>query len=238
MRLVPDIADTGGFAAGLPAALPLAVSAGLALNGAMSDSDATDSGPPAAASRGGVDRSADEAAAQGWLLAVGRDRDRTAFGNLFRHYAPRIKAYLLRVGCDAASAEELSQEVMVTIWRRAETFDPALAGPGTWIFTVARNKRIDRVRRERRPELDPDDPALVGEPPEAADRGLERRQSADRVARALSLLPDEQRDLVRLAFYEDKPHSTIATLRDLPLGTVKSRIRLALNRLRAELGDL
>ncbi len=241
------------------ASLALDESFAVSLNGRMSDSDFSGTGGrpgprPARidaepggvrpSGRSGSGASGDDPPAGGaedtardWLVAVGQRQDRGAFANLFRHYAPRVKAYLMRVGCDGGVAEELAQEVMVTVWRRAETFDPRQAGPSTWIFTVARNKRIDRLRRERRPEVDPDDPALVGEPAEPADRGIERQQEAVRLSRAIDALPEEQRDLVKLAYYEDKPHSVIAALRDLPLGTVKSRIRLALNRLRSELGE-
>jgi RNA polymerase sigma-70 factor (ECF subfamily) len=165
------------------------------------------------------------------IQAIARDRDRAAFAALFRHFGARIKAYLLRQGCDAATAEELVQETMVSVWRRADSFDPALAGASTWVFTIARNKRIDRLRRERRPELDPDDPSLAGDEAgvEAAAIG---RQGSERLRRAVSRLPQEQAELIRLAFFEDNPHSAIAARLGLPLGTVKSRLRLALARLR------
>ena len=175
------------------------------------------------------------------LLAVGRDRDRAAFAALFGHFAPRLKAYLRRQGCDAAGAEELVQEVMLLVWRRAETYDPAQASASTWVFTIARNKRIDVLRREQRPEIDPDDPALVPalvpDRPESADRRLETRQSAGRLREALKDLPPEQADLLRLAYFEDKPHSVISAERGIPLGTVKSRLRLAMERLRKALRD-
>lgn len=175
------------------------------------------------------------------LLAVGRDRDRAAFAALFGHFAPRLKAYLRRQGCDAAGAEELVQEVMLLVWRRAETYDPAQASASTWVFTIARNKRIDVLRREQRPEIDPDDPALVPalvpDRPESADRRLETQQSAGRLREALKDLPPEQAELLRLAYFEDKPHSVISAERGIPLGTVKSRLRLAMERLRKALRD-
>lgn len=171
------------------------------------------------------------------LLAVGRARDRTAFAALFDHFAPRLKAYLRRLGADAAAAEELVQEVMLLVWRRAETFDPAQASAGTWVFTIARNRRIDALRREQRPEIDPDDPALVPDPVEPADRALETAQAAGRLRAALKDLPTEQAELLRMAYFEDKPHSAIAAERGLPLGTVKSRLRLALDRLRKVLRE-
>jgi len=169
--------------------------------------------------------------------AVAQNRDRLAFGALFGHFAPRLKAYLLRLGCDSGCAEELIQEVMLTVWRRAETYDPALASVPTWIFTIARNKRIDLLRLERRPEIDLEDPALVPSAPEAADDRIERTEDTRRLRAALNELPVEQAELLRLAYYEDKAHSTISLERGLPLGTVKSRLRLAMERLRRILRD-
>ncbi|WP_448203621.1 sigma-70 family RNA polymerase sigma factor [Azospirillum sp. sgz302134] len=171
------------------------------------------------------------------LLAVGRGRDRAAFAELFGHFAPRLKAYLRRQGCDAGGAEELVQEVMLLVWRRAETYDPAQASASTWVFTIARNKRIDVLRREQRPEIDPDDPALVPDPLESADHRVEAKETTGRLRAALKDLPPEQAELLRLAYFEDKPHSVISSERGIPLGTVKSRLRLAMERLRKALRD-
>lgn len=171
------------------------------------------------------------------LQTVARHRDRRAFALLFQAFAPRIKAFLMRSGSDAGMAEEVTQEVMVTVWRRAETYDPAQAGAATWIFTIARNKRIDMIRREKRPQVDPEDPALMPEPLEQADDRMEAAQSADRLRHAMATLPEEQREILRMAYFEDKPHSAIAQECGLPLGTVKSRLRLALSRLRKDLKD-
>ncbi|WP_207480745.1 sigma-70 family RNA polymerase sigma factor [Arenibaculum pallidiluteum] len=171
------------------------------------------------------------------LLAVARGGDRAAFSALFRHFAPRLKAYLTRLGAEGALADELVQEVMLTVWRRAGDFDPAQASAATWIFTIARNRRIDGLRREARPEIDPSDPALVPGAPEAADRAIETSQDTARLHAAIAGLPGEQSELLRLAYYEDQPHSAIAERTGLPLGTVKSRLRLALGRLRRTLVD-
>ncbi|CAO3417907.1 sigma-70 family RNA polymerase sigma factor [Azospirillum doebereinerae] len=171
------------------------------------------------------------------LVAVGRGRDRLAFGTLFGHFAPRLKTYLRRLGCESGAAEELVQEVMLLVWRRAETYDPVQASASTWVFTIARNKRIDTLRREQRPEIDPNDPALVPEPDETAERRLESRQSNDRLRAALKDLPPEQAELLRMAYFEDKPHSVISAEHGIPLGTVKSRLRLAMERLRRVLRD-
>ena len=196
------------------------------LNGAMSYDNRQ---------RGGVPL--DEPALNRLIEAIATMRDRDALAVLFGHFGPRIKAYLIRRGCDAGQAEEVVQEVMVTLWRRAETFDSRQSSASTWVFTIARNKRIDMIRRENRPQIDPDDPALVPAESSGAERGLEQAQDAARLRTAIANLPTEQRELLMLAFFEDKPHSLIAEESGLPLGTVKSRIRLAMARLRRELGD-
>ncbi|HYM30755.1 MAG TPA: sigma-70 family RNA polymerase sigma factor, partial [Candidatus Cybelea sp.] len=121
----------------------------------------TSSGPGA----GNLDR---EAFAD-LIQAVAAARDRAAFAALFRHFAPRVKSYLMRLGAENAQAEELAQEVLLTVWHKAATFDRRQASASTWIFTIARNRRIDALRRERRPELDPTDPMLVPATPQQAD---------------------------------------------------------------------
>ena len=172
------------------------------------------------------------------IEAIARDQSRAAFAGLFEHFAPRLKSYVMRLGADERAAEEVVQETMLMVWRKAASFDARLAAASTWVFTIARNKRIDRIRREHRPEIDPDDPALVGVPPELADMSLQRQQHGARLRAALAALPEEQASLVRSAFFDDKSHREIASEQSLPLGTVKSRIRLALGRLRRELEDL
>ena len=172
-----------------------------------------------------------------WLNAVADLRDRGAFRSLFAYYAPRVKGYLVKQGCDVGMAEEVVQEVMTTIWRRAHLFDRTQAGASTWIFAIARNKRIDLIRRERRPELDPEDPPMAPSEPVQGDMAVHAAQSGERLRAAIGQLPDEQRRLIMKAFYEDKAHSEIAQEAGLPLGTVKSRIRLAMGRLRKELQE-
>ena len=169
------------------------------------------------------------------LVAVARDRDRAAFGLLFGQIAPRLKAYLVRSGAAASQADELVQEVMLMVWRRADSFDPARSAASTWIFTIARNKRIDAIRRDRRPEFDPGDPALVPDQAPAADRSIEAAQDSARLRDAILKLPSEQAELLRLVYFEDQPHTMIAQRSGLPLGTVKSRLRLAMARLRREM---
>ncbi|RJF90043.1 sigma-70 family RNA polymerase sigma factor [Oleomonas cavernae] len=170
--------------------------------------------------------------------AVAQRADKAAFAQLFGHFAPRLKAYLMRLGAGGTVAEELVQEVMLTIWRKSASFDRRQSSVSTWIYTIARNRRIDLIRREKHPELDPDDPALAPSQPAAADVAVDEERR-DRVLRQAILdLPDEQADLLKLAFYEGKSHAEIAAERDLPLGTVKSRLRLAFNRLRKTMEPL
>jgi RNA polymerase sigma factor (sigma-70 family) len=171
------------------------------------------------------------------LCRVAQAQDRGAFQVLFLHFAPRIKSYLLRTGASSQQAEELAQEAMLTVWRKAALFDPARASAATWIFTIARNLRIDLIRRERHPGFDPADPGLLPEESIPADTGMETRQEAQAVQAAMRDLPPEQAEVIALFFYGDKPHSEIAAALDIPLGTVKSRLRLAMARLRQRLGD-
>jgi RNA polymerase sigma-70 factor (ECF subfamily) len=170
------------------------------------------------------------------LLAVAHREDKAAFRELFAHFAPRLKSYLLRLGSSAAVAEDVVQETMLTVWRKAPLFDPARAGVSTWVFTIARNQRIDLARREKRPEFDRNDPAFVPDAPEQPGAALDRTQTDARLRQAMTRLPREQREIVELSFFSDKPHVTIAQELGLPLGTVKSRLRLAMGRLRISLG--
>ncbi len=177
---------------------------------------------------------ADEAAEL--IEAIAARQDSAAFARLFRHYAPRVRAFLMRGGTDAEAAQEVAQEAMIMVWRRAATFDRTRASAATWIYTIARNKRIDLLRRAARPNLSTEDWLVVFQP-EAGDVGtsVSAGQTYRRVKTLIEGLSAEQLDVIRKAFFEDKSHSAIAQELGLPLGTVKSRIRLALARLRAAL---
>ena len=166
------------------------------------------------------------------IVAIAERGDREAFAQLFNHFAPRVKSYLLRMGTAPEAAEDLAQETLLTVWRRAASFDPARAAASTWIFTIARNLRIDVARRERRP-LPGEDWAEAGQGPVTPDAGLAALEDERRIAAAIASLPAEQLQVVRLAFFSDKPHAEIAVDLALPLGTVKSRLRLAMAKLRA-----
>jgi RNA polymerase sigma-70 factor, ECF subfamily len=169
------------------------------------------------------------------VAAIAQTGDRQAFALLFRHFAPKIKGYVLKLGASKAEAEEVAQDAMLTVWRKAASFDRTQASVSTWIFTIARNRRIDIIRKEKRPEFDPSDPMLVPEDAIAPDAAMSATERQERLAAAIQTLPPEQLDLVREAFYQAKTHAEIAEQTKLPLGTVKSRLRLAFARLRRAL---
>ena len=174
-----------------------------------------------------------------WMGAVAQAGDRQAFAALFKHFAPRVKGFLMRSGTAPERAEELAQETMVQLWRRAESFDPARAALSTWVFTIARNLRIDHLRRTggdpcegEQPWGADQQPADAHLPPEELLLAAQREQG---VRRALAELPPEQAVVLRLSFFEEQPHAVIARDLGIPLGTVKSRIRLAVAQLRRRL---
>lgn len=171
------------------------------------------------------------------LRAIAERHDRQAFLALFLHFAPRVKAYLRRQGANAALAEDLAQEVMLKVWSRAATFDSARASAATWIYTIVRNTQIDAFRRTRRPEVDPEDSALVADATPLQDDAMILAQRAQHVQHAIANLPADQGAVVRMSFFFHKTHAEIAQELDLPLGTVKSRLRLAFARLRQALHE-
>jgi RNA polymerase sigma-70 factor (ECF subfamily) len=177
-----------------------------------------------------------EPSAAAYILAIAGRRDPAAFAALFSEYAPKVKAVLARRGPDWA--EELTQEVMLTVWRKAGSFNPARGAGEAWIYAIARNASIDAARRERgQPLLQLNAASDAAEPPRG-DVELQTAQVARRVQAAMCALSHEQRQVVRLAFFDERPHGEIATALGLPLGTVKSRLRLAMKRLRRLLTDV
>lgn len=182
---------------------------------------------------GAMNTDADDALLHDRLIeAVALRRDREAFAQLFEHFAPRLKAWLMKSGTNAAAAEDFAQDVMLTAWRKADLFDARKARAATWIFTIARNRRIDAFRREARalpmPHIDLAEDDLV-----RPDELLVMADDAERVRKAMSRLNPDQVEVLRLAFFLDSPHSEIAQQLALPLGTVKSRIRNAMIKLRS-----
>ena len=174
---------------------------------------------------------------QALVAAIAEHRDRQAFTRIFDHFVPRLEAYLQRLGLDANTAQEVSQDTMAALWNKAAQFDPEKSSLGTWLYRIARNRRIDLSRRDRFEFMDPNEPAFTELPDvgPGADAGMDQRFREERVRAALEGLPSEQVELVRLAFFSGLSHSEIAARTGLPLGTVKSRIRLAFTRLRRAL---
>jgi RNA polymerase sigma-70 factor (ECF subfamily) len=169
------------------------------------------------------------------MMRVRDGQDRAAFSALFRHFAPRVKGFLVKSGAGDALAEECAQEVMAVLWQKAHLFDPARASVSTWVFTIARNRRIDALRRARRPE--PEDLPWGPEPEPDQAEVYAAQKETERLGAALAQLPEKQRVLIERAYYGDMSHSEIAAETGLPLGTIKSRIRLALDRLRQGMSE-
>ncbi|MFY9972576.1 MAG: sigma-70 family RNA polymerase sigma factor [Roseiarcus sp.] len=177
----------------------------------------------------------------GRIGAIAASHDRIAFAELFAFFAPRVKGYLQRTGTSEAQAEDLAQETMLAVWRKAALYDPGTASAATWIFTIARNLRIDSLRRARRggaiqveaveAEYEVDDAPL-------ADARVATAEAETRVRKALKTLPLDQLRVIELSFFEERPHGEIARTLQIPLGTVKSRVRLAMRRLRGLLDEL
>jgi len=168
------------------------------------------------------------------LARVGSARDEDAFVRLFNYYAPRVKSYLLKSGLGEAQAEEVVQNTFVTVWEKASQYNPKKAAASTWIFTVARNKRIDALRRDKNIDVNSDSESLENAVAETAAEYADA-EDVERLTEAMETLPPEQAELLRMAFFDDMTHSAISTKTKLPLGTVKSRLRLAMDKLRGML---
>ncbi|MCA0872471.1 sigma-70 family RNA polymerase sigma factor [Seohaeicola saemankumensis] len=171
-----------------------------------------------------------------WMLAVRDERDKRAFVALFDHFGPRLKAFVMRGGTGPELAEEVVQEVMLSVWRKAHQFDPTRAQVSGWIYQITRNCQIDKLRREKRPL-----PEMIEEEadsgPDAGDIVALEQESAH-LKQALHRLNPEQREMIEKAYLGDLSHTEIRRITGLPLGTIKSRIRLGLERLRHELKSM
>lgn len=177
------------------------------------------------------------------IEAIAKEQDRQSFVSLFKHFAPQIKGYARSSGLTMmgdALADELVQETMTNLWRKAHLFDRHKASATTWVFTIARNLRVDLLRRQSKhmTSLSSDD--LWDEPGSEGDQsdGLHQYQLAQHIQAGITQLPLEQRQVIGKVFLEDKSHQEAAEDLNLPLGTVKSRIRLALKKLRIGLEEL
>jgi len=172
------------------------------------------------------------------LQRIAQRADRQAFAELFQSYAPRVKAYMMRQGADANTAEELAQETLLTVWRKAALYSDEKGSATTWIFTIARNLRIDRLRRELVYQELPEGREEEASTDELPDEAVTARERQERVRAALALLPEDQHEVVSLSYLEGLSHSEIADRLSLPLGTVKSRMRLAYQKIREAVEDL
>lgn len=172
------------------------------------------------------------------MEAIVKHQSREAFADLFNQFAPKLKAYYRKGGIEPTLAEDLAQETMLSVWRHAAKFSAAIGSPSTWIFTIARNALIDHVRRQKSRQGDLNDPSLQPPPVDIADDLIDAQQRYKSLKGGLGKLPEEQANILKMAFFDHKAHSEIAAETGLPLGTVKSRIRLAMQRLRNDLGDL
>ena len=173
------------------------------------------------------------------VLAIGQRQDEAAFADVYSYYGGRVKSFLMGKGMAEQIAEELTQEIMLTIWRRAESYDPKKAAASTWIFTIARNRRIDYLRGNSRIEVELDDEMLDIETTDEDTQAkyVSDAQAAEQLKQALATLPQEQRQVMHLSYFRGQSHGAIAAWLDLPIGTVKSRIRLAMQAVRAQLQD-
>ena len=170
------------------------------------------------------------------LSRLAADRDKEVFELLFGYFAPRIKAYALTLSCDDATAEEIAQQTMVKVWRKAHLFDPSKAAASTWIFRIARNTRTDIARKEIHRAPNGHDFSALEDEADTPERLVGRSQDVDIVRGALDALPSDQLHVVRLSFFEGLSHGDIADRLGIPLGTVKSRMRLAFHKLRESVG--
>ncbi|MAL95189.1 MAG: RNA polymerase subunit sigma-70 [Haliea sp.] len=171
------------------------------------------------------------------LVLIGSNQDRAAFTRLFRHFAPLIKAFALAgSSLSATHADELVQEVMLKIWQKAGAYDPRKAAASTWVYTIARNCRTDMFRRLQKfdtplaaedftPEQDDEEPLVQ----------LQSRRNRERIKALMSTLPPDQAQILAKVYMEGKSHAEAANDMDLPLGTVKSRVRLALQKLQIQM---
>jgi len=172
------------------------------------------------------------------LQRVAQSRDVEAFRELFEFYGPRVKSYMMRQGADATTAEDLAQDTLLTVWRKAHLYSGEKGSATTWIFTIARNLRIDRLRREVSwqplPENQDEEASDAPDP----EQEVTERERRDKVRAVLATLPPDQSEVVVLSYVEGLSHTEIASRLDLPLGTVKSRMRLAYQKVKEAVEDI
>ena len=170
------------------------------------------------------------------LVNIGESRDKVSFKKIYKYFSPRIKGYIMKLGAEESMAEEIVQETMTTIWRKSDTYDPKNAGASTWIFTIARNKRIDRLRKDGKKLSNLIDPSLQPQSEKMPDENLIDKEIKAEFSLILKKISPDQAKIIKAAYYEGKTHKEISDEIKIPLGTVKSRVRLALKHIKDELG--
>ena len=172
------------------------------------------------------------------LDRVAKQQDKAAFALLFEHFGPRVKGFMMRKGADSELAEDLAQDTMITVWRKAHMYSGDKGSVSTWIFTIARNRRIDWARKLKGIQFS--DISELDQPSEdrSADEIVLGNQEAKSVSDAVERLPSDQKQVISMAFMEDMTQQEISQRLDLPLGTVKSRMRLAYQKLSKSLEAL
>jgi RNA polymerase sigma-70 factor, ECF subfamily len=173
-----------------------------------------------------------------FLRDIAKNQNPAAFKSVFVAYTPRVRAYMIRRGVDAATAEEIAQETLLTVWRKAALYASATGHPNAWIFTIARNLRVDRLRRERPCQELTSAVFDLASADQSADDAVADKEVTQAVRLALAQLPQHQREIIQLAYVDGLSHSEIAVRLSLPLGTVKSRMRLGYEKLHSALSDL
>ena len=163
---------------------------------------------------------------------IGKNQDKIAFNNIFRYFAPRLKSFLIKAGSTDSQAEEVIQEVMIAVWTKSSTYDSSKSSVSTWIYTIARNKRIDKIRKEKRHYLSESDEGLEIPVDSTQEKEIFSAQVSNSLKKYMSNLPEEQSKLLQLSYFYNKTHADISAELKIPLGTVKSRIRLALTKMR------
>jgi len=169
------------------------------------------------------------------LMAIATSQDQGAYQRVFYAITPRLKAFLMVQGTIESVAEEILQETMLKVWQKARLFDGSKASASTWIYTIARNAKIDRFRKETRLAPDPNDPSYIPDSPETGEQSVTKKQESNHIREAIATLPPDQLRIITMSFYEEKSHAEISKELGIPLGTVKSRIRLAFGKIRNEL---
>ena len=173
-----------------------------------------------------------EADLRSFLRDVGETQDTTSFANIFRYFAPRLKSFFVKLGCNETQSEEIIQEVMISIWTKANTYNSDKSSVSTWVYTIAKNKRIDKIRKEKKHYSTESDESLEIPVPSIQEEKVISSQIAEKINKSIKVLPKEQAELLKLSYFYEKTHSDIADELKIPLGTVKSRIRLALSKMK------